>query len=63
LTTAIEIDPVYEQAIISRAKIFLSQKKYDEAIKDFNRYIDLNKKNSTAFQGRAKAQQNINKLQ
>lgn len=54
LNTALQVEPMYEQAIISRAKLLLNEKQYDKSLSDFNRFIDLNKKNSSAYHGRGK---------
>jgi tetratricopeptide (TPR) repeat protein len=49
---AIEIDPKYSFAIISRGRAYRSIERYDDALQDFTTLIKLNGKNDLAFAGR-----------
>lgn len=54
MDNALQVEPLYEQALISRAKLLLTEKQYEKSLADFNKYIELNKKNASAYHGRGK---------
>lgn len=51
---SLELEPYSEPSLLSRGKQYLSDKKYELALKDFSRFIDYNKQSSSIFTYRAK---------